>query len=120
MSLESIIAALGHAPFLMTTQKDGGNGHRKVEVRMQRVMEAVVIAGVLALFGYVLVIPKLETAMNLQFLEVKKDIGEIKGVLGSMQQESLRHEGHGHNGMRSRIDRLEQDTREIGKRGKRE
>lgn len=60
-------------PFLI-----GMAGAPRVQISMQRVLEAAVIGAVLAGIGYVAIIPRMEERMTIEFRQVRDDIGDLK------------------------------------------
>lgn len=61
-------------PFLMAV----ATGSPKVQVSLQRVLEAAVIGVALAGIGYVMIIPRIEERMTIEFRQVRDDIGDLK------------------------------------------
>lgn len=92
-----------YVPFLMA---GASGGTPKVEIRIQRVVEAAVIAGLLALFGYLAIIPRLEERIAV----VREDVKEVKNIVN-------KHINEGHPGLQSRVNRLEEEEkyRRLGK-----
>ena len=79
MSWETL-AILGKVPFLMVTEnKEGGP---KIEVRFQRLLEAAVIAVVLAGIGYIAIIPKLQEDLK----EIKAAVKPVPALVERVNQ----------------------------------
>ena len=94
-------------PFLMTTN---GGGGLKVEVRMQRVIEAAVIAAVLAAIGYIAIIPRLEERIEV----VRHDVEEVKNMIGNNNRLIVDHlQSGGHTSLERRVNRLENNQDRI-------
>lgn len=70
-------------PFLMSIVA----GAPKVQISMQRVIEAAVTAGVLAIIGYVAIIPRLEERMVNEFQTIRRDIDELKQTVRNIESQ---------------------------------
>lgn len=90
----------GKVPFFIMT-----NAQQKPVLNGQRLVEAAIIGGVLALLGYVFVVPRLEERIT----SIQEDVRELKrSVTGHLE--------NGHPGMNARIHNLELNDREEKRR----
>lgn len=75
---ESVKAVAEHAlPFMVAA----ANGNGAQQVNVNRMLEAVIIAGILALGGYLMIIPTLETkltAISAEVHEIGQDLKTVK------------------------------------------
>lgn len=83
MSAEDPSFIVRHAdqlPFLMSIV----SGAPRVQISMQRVIEAAVIGGVLAGIGYIAVIPRIEERMTIEFQTVRRDLERVERKVDSV------------------------------------
>lgn len=98
--IEQILTIVaGKVPFFMAT------GQQKTVLNGQRLLEAAMIGGVLALLGYVFVVPRLEERIT----AIQDDVRELKRSVNN-------HLEGGHPGIRARIYNLEQNDRDEARR----
>lgn len=74
--------ALPHLPFFMGL----ANGTPRVKLSMQRVLEAIIIGAIISGLGYVVMIPRLEERITLEFLHVKQDMARIERSVEDIRQ----------------------------------
>lgn len=67
-------------PFLMSIAAG-----TRIQLSMQRIIEAAVTAIVLAIIGYVAIIPRLEERMTNEFQTIRRDIEELKQTVRTIE-----------------------------------